>query len=101
MKAFASRIACGSFVSSPIFLGVLLKRQANWFVFAAAGALVAVFTPNSTGAVEADLLEMKPGAVTPGVAALFFCAHGRGPAGQKNHTPARTSRPSKINTKGR
>jgi hypothetical protein len=77
-------------------LGVLLKRKANRFVLEM--LLVAVFfAANSSGAVEADRVETKLGAVAVFEAArLFFCAAGREPVGQKSHAPASNSRPSKI-----
>src|SRR5450755_3968725 len=95
ISAFSSRIACASFINWPMVLGVLLKRQANWFVLAT--LFVAVLPANRTGAVEAERVAVKPGAAAAGCAArLFFCAGGREPDGQNNHAPARTSRHSKI-----
>jgi hypothetical protein len=72
--------------------GVLLKRKANGFVRAALlVAALAGLPAKITGAVEAERVD-----TIPGTAGLFFCADGRGPDGQKSHTPARTSRPGKI-----
>ena len=69
MKAFSSRIACGSFINWPIVLGVLLKRQANWFVRAT--ALVAGLPLNNTGAVEADRVLVEFGAAAASCGPLF------------------------------
>ena len=92
MKAFASRIACGSFINCPIFLGVLLKRHAYWFVRAT--TLVPGLPLNNTGAVEADRVLVEFGAAAASCGPLFHARSSND--GHINHRPAITTRPITI-----
>jgi hypothetical protein len=78
---------------------VLLKRYANWFVFADAATVVAelveaVFGIKTSGAVE-------PERNVPLIDGANFSAAARLACGQKNHAPAASSRHSKIQIVGR
>src|SRR5450432_3488282 len=93
INAFASRIACGSFINWPMLPGVLLKRQANRFVRAT--VFVAVLPRNNTGAVDPERATLNPG-TADAPAIPFLPAAGPTPDHHKYHPPASTSRPSKI-----